>query len=296
MGGEKRSISTLWRFFDSPFTWGGIGVLVGSALVSPTWFKFAFVGGGIAIAIGLLRAGIESRSLTFLLLVCFSAGWYWVWRVIPKPVEPLTKKDALELLSQAEDANRSQHDQTTVSPNDSQKPISRAEFLRMLQQSNSSESKFAIIPNERLNEMTKSTVFELLELASIWKQSDAEIDQSAHEVIGWTRLPDGRGGSRSMNEAEMAKVKRETNQRKANNDAKMRTLGKDAVLRSCDLRAEITHNRLLWEFQNRQMDMKQDALFTRLRTSNYGWNDVNQAHEYLGNLQKELETTIPMTR
>ena len=99
-----------------------------------------------------------------------------------------------------------------------------------------------------------------------------------------------------MNEAEMAKVRGEANQRKAGNDAKMRTFGKDAVLRSCDLRTEIVHNRLLWESQIHQMDSKQDALFTRLRTSNYGWKDVNQAHEYLGKLQKELESTIAMTR
>ena len=137
--GEREEPGALWRFGDSPFTWGGIGVIVGSAIVSPTWFKFAFVGGGMAIAIGILRAkpfnGRSSRfrfAANLALLACLGIGWRLLWKVIPAPVEPLTKQEAQELFRQ--NANQSQPVSQIPPPEDARSPLTKADFLKLLQQ------------------------------------------------------------------------------------------------------------------------------------------------------------------
>jgi hypothetical protein len=96
--------NSFWKFAESPFTWGGIGVIFGTALVSPAWFKGAFIGGGIAIAIGFLRANsFKHRSIVFRIVFHLIAGtglvalWIALWNVIPRPSEPLTKKDLQDL-------------------------------------------------------------------------------------------------------------------------------------------------------------------------------------------------------
>src|ERR1700683_2854466 len=144
--GEREEPGALWRFGDSPFTWGGIGVIVGSAIVSPTWFKFAFVGGGIAIAIGFLRAKpFNRRSSRFrftanlVLLACLGIGWRFLWKIIPAPVETCTKQEAQELFRQ--NANQSQQVSQTPPPDDARQPLTKADFLRLLQQYKFSGSK-----------------------------------------------------------------------------------------------------------------------------------------------------------
>jgi len=134
---EKKDSAFLWRFGDSPFTWGGLGVIAGSALASPTWFKFAFVGGGIAIAIGLLRA----RPFTFkcpawmvaantILVLSFVAVWWLLWTVIPKPVECLTKQEAVDFLK----ASRAPALPSIQAIDDGTKPITKADFMKLLAQ------------------------------------------------------------------------------------------------------------------------------------------------------------------
>jgi hypothetical protein len=288
MGEEKTSVNAFWKFGDSPFTWGGIGVLVGSAIASPTWFRFAFISGGISIAIGLWRAGFGTISKVFLFFF-LAGGWILLWRVIPKPVEPLTKKDAQEIFSRAQDADHSQHGEPAESVKNLERPITKAEFLNMLHQYQSSAGTFANITKERLNEITKSAVSGLAELGDTWQADDADTDRGVSELIRFAKFPDGHGDSRPMNEVEIAKVRRDASQRKATNHAKLIIVGKDLIAKSCDLRIEIVHNRLTWNSYYRQTDSKQDALFTRLKTSNYDRKDVSQAHEYLSALQKELE-------
>ena len=89
--------NALWKFLESPLTWGGIGVVIGAALVSPAWFKSAFVGGGICVAIGFLRAkafrkngSTASSILNLVVLLALGLGWYTIWVFVPKPTEPPT--------------------------------------------------------------------------------------------------------------------------------------------------------------------------------------------------------------
>jgi hypothetical protein len=136
--------SALWRFGDSPFTWGGVGVVIGSALASPVWFKYAFIAGGLAISIGLVRANFFNIRRTYLqlniaLLLCLTAIWYGLWKAIPKPVEPLTREDARQLLgkfydqiSDRENANRGAPRAAKL--DGAEKPITRSEFMKLLQQ------------------------------------------------------------------------------------------------------------------------------------------------------------------
>jgi hypothetical protein len=102
MAEEPRKLP-LWEFADSPFTWGGIGVIVGAALVSPSLFKWAFVGAGVSIGIGWLRAGSLRGSRGTIriggnvaMLGALAIIWFGVWKIIPKPVEPPTAEQIAE--------------------------------------------------------------------------------------------------------------------------------------------------------------------------------------------------------
>lgn len=96
----------IWSFLESPFTWGGIGVIVGAAATSPSWFKYAFVGAGVAIAVGALRAGFSypksglSKIAATLACLILATVWLKVWSVIPKPTDPLTKQDLRDVLKE----------------------------------------------------------------------------------------------------------------------------------------------------------------------------------------------------
>jgi hypothetical protein len=199
---------------------------------------------------------------------------------VPKPEAPLSPV-----------ANKEKPPQPKTKPttDDSNAQISRAELQRMLQQFHSSGSDFANISNARLIEITKFAVFGLEELADIWQAEDSDTDRGASEYIRNSRFAEANGGSRSMNEIEIAKVRRDANQRKIVKHVRLRTEAKELIVQSDDLRTEIVHNRLSWELRDRKADSKQDAIFARLRTSNYDWKDVSQAHDYLSKLQKELE-------
>jgi hypothetical protein len=133
---EEPMAKPLWRFADSPFTWGGIGVVIGSAVVTPVWFRYAFVGGGISIGIGFLRAGIFTgrhivyRAITqVVLLLGLATCWWLLWKVIPKPEEPLTRKGAQEILRQFQSFNRPSPVIET-----SEKPLTKTDLEKIFQQ------------------------------------------------------------------------------------------------------------------------------------------------------------------
>lgn len=87
----------LWKFLESSFTSGGIGVISGAALTAPATFKYAFIGGGVLIAIGILRANaLKTRhplvrviGNSFLLAILVSL-WIILWKVMPPPTEQAT--------------------------------------------------------------------------------------------------------------------------------------------------------------------------------------------------------------
>jgi hypothetical protein len=137
---KPSKLEALWKFADSPFTWGGIGVVIGSAIVTPVWFRYAFIGAGISIGVGLIRAGIlDGRHVAYrvigqiALLLCLVVGWWSLWRVIPKPEEPLTKKSAQELLEKwGKPTFPQQSPQPPASYSD--KPVTVSELAAMLRQ------------------------------------------------------------------------------------------------------------------------------------------------------------------
>jgi len=105
--GEKKTTS-FWRFAESPFTWGGIGVFIGVALASPTWFKYGFIGSIVSIGVGAFKAGFfEGRGLlvrlfgTLALCACLAGGGWELWGVVPKPREPVTKQDINDAVREA---------------------------------------------------------------------------------------------------------------------------------------------------------------------------------------------------
>jgi hypothetical protein len=96
VGGNKGQLpQQISCFIDSPFTWGGIGAVIGAFLASPQGFKYAYFGSVPAIAVGLLRAGILSHKGALVrlfsnLVLCIGLiiGWMYLWKVVPKPTEP----------------------------------------------------------------------------------------------------------------------------------------------------------------------------------------------------------------
>jgi hypothetical protein len=94
-----------WKFAENPFTWGGIGVVIGAALASPASFRIAFIVGGFAVGVGLLRANSFNTKATWKriignlvlygLLACI---WILLWKIIPKTVEPPTVDQIAEAI------------------------------------------------------------------------------------------------------------------------------------------------------------------------------------------------------
>lgn len=125
-------------FIDAPWLGIGVGIVIGAfgSLLSVKWLIVA--GWGLISAEtfrhDFLRRGRKARlagstALSILIgLALFSA-----WEHTPLPVEPLTKKDAQELVSRFIPINQPQ-----VAPPpglaDPDKPITKAELLKMLQQ------------------------------------------------------------------------------------------------------------------------------------------------------------------
>lgn len=103
---EESKNRRFWEFLDSPFTWGGIGVVAGAAIVSPSWFRPTFIGSGISVAIGLLRANWlkGSRFGIWLagnvgLIALVAMIWFFVWKYIPKPGEPPTPEQIAQAVA-----------------------------------------------------------------------------------------------------------------------------------------------------------------------------------------------------
>src|SRR5882762_7689437 len=92
----------LWKFAESPITWGAIGVLVGAIgpFIPPKWgfiVTFAF------LVMALLKTNFfEGGSLlkhilgNLVLIGIMAALLVEVWHLLPKPQEPLTSKELVE--------------------------------------------------------------------------------------------------------------------------------------------------------------------------------------------------------
>jgi hypothetical protein len=96
----------VWKFVDSALTGVGIGVVVGSAIVSPPWFLYIFIFGGIALEISFLRVkaykdriGLRRMVPNIVICLCIATGWALLWKVIPRPKEPPAKEEIAQAVS-----------------------------------------------------------------------------------------------------------------------------------------------------------------------------------------------------
>jgi hypothetical protein len=107
---ENRSsvAKRIWRFGDNPFTFGGVGVIVGGigALVS---VKSLFVVGALSIGIAIIRSNLFDGCRPFLKVVgnfglcCVLSGLlFFIWRVTPKPKDPPTAHEIARAIIEQE--------------------------------------------------------------------------------------------------------------------------------------------------------------------------------------------------
>jgi hypothetical protein len=96
------------RFADSPFTWGGLGVVLGCALGSPAAYKYAFWFGFIVVAIAIIRAKpfkecstIVQVSTASLFCVGLGVVWLLLWNIIPRPGGPSPNPPTKEEIADA---------------------------------------------------------------------------------------------------------------------------------------------------------------------------------------------------
>jgi hypothetical protein len=99
VGEPKPLREKLWLFGESPFTWGGIGVLVGAVGVAVS-LKVLFIVSGIPLAFGIVRAKffegckIRWQILGNVALGVLMAGLlFGLWGLVPKPKEPVSADD-----------------------------------------------------------------------------------------------------------------------------------------------------------------------------------------------------------
>jgi hypothetical protein len=118
------------RSLEHPLSCLGLGGAIAILMVSPSSFNYGFTAAGCAIAVGLLRSKAFSNSRpvirflgNILIVACFGAIWFWLWKVVPKPTEPVTKQDVYDALSKS-----------PVRVADGNKPITKAELQKLIQQ------------------------------------------------------------------------------------------------------------------------------------------------------------------
>jgi hypothetical protein len=92
--GNPTVLQKLWDYFEGPFFWGGVGVLVG-VIISPVTFKSLFMIAWLMLAIGIMRERFFQRNSwgvtvagNFGLCVVLALGVGGLYKVVPKPKEP----------------------------------------------------------------------------------------------------------------------------------------------------------------------------------------------------------------
>jgi hypothetical protein len=183
---NKSTTKRFTEFIDSPFTWGGLGVLIGIATASPALFKYAFWGAGIAIWIGFLRSGLilhsrkwEARTAVIVLSTgVFLFGWMRLYQIIPRPTEPLTATQLTDAVKNA----------LSSTPNDRNSLVANiVEAIRQKQGSTQTERSSVQPPTqpaatENLSGINRFTLATLIngqanKIATAWREYFDEADK-----------------------------------------------------------------------------------------------------------------------
>lgn len=127
---EKTTKERIWRFVESPITWGGMGLLGGAVivLVPAVGLKWVFVfTWGLVVSALLKEKFWEKKGLTTRIIgntavsivfgIVFMGGWHY----IPKPKDPPTAEEIAEAIVKKTPA-RAEHAATTT-PDSPQRSI-----------------------------------------------------------------------------------------------------------------------------------------------------------------------------
>jgi hypothetical protein len=284
----------LWNFCDSPFTWGEIGVVIGAALASPVWFRYAFIGGGISIGIGLLRANAfrqsraTARVVVNLVLCCsFVTLWILLWKVIPKPEAPVTRNELQQILNDKPSTLAAPV--ATENTSSGNKPISRSDLVAIIKQysathrgpsaSAPTQTKFANITNTRLADMARAGAVSMRDVSHEWKAKRESAYNSLYDHI--------EGGRATDEERKTAPARIEAAQKEV--DERYKPQAKRITLDANECRLEILI-RLMPPQEVNVQDKDADALYRKIATSDdFSWTDLEGAGNYLDRLKERLQ-------
>jgi hypothetical protein len=151
-----------------------------------------------------------------------------VQAVLNEQDKPLTYSEAQKLLSE----NHTQFVLVPpVSPKDTGKPISKAEFETMLRQYSTAatQTKFANITDERLSDRALALYFTIRGAAEGWQMADMIWDKSTEELIG-------NKPGKPFSKTEIANIRKQREPHRTQIDNENRDKLKPKVLEMCDLR------------------------------------------------------------
>jgi hypothetical protein len=313
---EPRKRSALSDFADSPFTWGGISLLVGAALVSPAWFRAAFIGAGVAIGIGIVRAFLFGNLSvywrcfrTLALLLCLGYGWFRLWGAVPKPVEPATPDQIADAVVRKLGSG-AKNTAVAATPGSASATIIANAIVNKLPRgvlsAVHSPDDLSLMSHDRFLEVLKADAKEARQLASNWSNLNFDRKKRETDWRDFTKIPvipnfqandcpltrTSSYPCRQPNDAEIADHHKLVEQETAKADQETRDKARGFIKRACSLPAEILTDRLeQWEAKDVQPDNRFKDLCAHIDTVNYGSDDVYRVADYLDKLQTKLETT-----
>jgi hypothetical protein len=165
-----------------------------------------------------------------------------------------------------------------------------AELLHKYLAKREAATPISELTNERLNELTKSTIDDLSAQFNRWVVQDGQMRVISHDAI----TVYNRTHTQPMTLAQEKATRDAAELRVRDYEQSVKADIKDAVLRACDLRDEIFSNRLgtLDRKQLSHEDQEKAVLFAELKSGNYSMPDLHPAIDYLKELQSRLEAHV----
>ncbi len=283
------------EFVDAPWLGIGVGMVIGSfgSLFSVKWLIFV---GWFIICLELSRhdffkKGKIVRGLVTLGTSCvIGFTFYVIWHVVPKPLEPLTKKDVQEVVQQALESTPRSATTTAPQPDSEDSHVNTKAELADAVRKAIAEYKpsvaegIANLTNEQLSDEAASTVTEAWYWYSGWDGTIRAIDRGTLDGIQFAHPP--------MDEKAIAAWKKPREQRKKEYTIAERKKTRNTMKRLCRLRNEIMTTRLEQVPPPLQDDKTINNLCARIATVDYGPDDMRLAANNLSQLQKSLASTI----
>lgn len=283
-------------FWDSPWFGIGIGVEIGvfGSMLSAKWLVAI---GWVIICIQLLRhdffkGGSEVKWLANTAL-SFVLGFLLIliWHFLPKPLEPVSKRDMKKDITDAVTAAYQQNAPQSAAPVNPGDLTTKAEITQWVRAAIAvaSHNTLSNLTNERLNDLAKQTIHGLGLERSEWSNRNYTIAMTTHDESRYGVAPK-HVPLNLTNEQYEAEVQR----RQDRFAAEMRSKLGQIVLRSCDLMNEMLSDDRLetWEKISLPTEPETHALCVKLKTGKYTFSDLKSLHEYLQTFQTALESKI----